>query len=158
MLIAIIIFFILAGLFVLVFKLADLKESANELEGENAFLLATKIANSPEFSCGQSFGTSSVSCVDADKAMIIKVNAEKYKEYWGRKVSNIEIKTIYPASEEILCTISNYPNCNLISILENKISGTCESNFVSICKKKEVEGITINKCEIGKIYVCYEKF
>ena len=72
MLIAVTLFFVLVGIFVLAFRLSNLQESAELLEEKNAMLLVTKLANSPEFSCGDAFGTSRTNCVDSDKVMALK--------------------------------------------------------------------------------------
>src|SRR3990172_12365289 len=87
MLIAVIVFFALVGIFVLAFRLSSIKETANLLEQQNAMLLVSKLANSPEFSCGNAYGETSTNCVDFDKAIILRQNIAKYRNFWG--VSNI---------------------------------------------------------------------
>ena len=72
MLLAVTLFFVLVGMFVLALRFSGLKESATELEEKNAMLLVTRIANSPEFSCGNAFGKSRTNCIDADKVMMLK--------------------------------------------------------------------------------------
>lgn len=158
MLMAVVLFFALVGMFVIVIKFSGLKESAAVLEERNALLLATKLANSPEFSCGEAFGSERVSCVDADKVMILKENIEKYSDsdFWG--VSNIEIRKIYPKiDEEIICNIGNYPDCNLIQLISGEKVGTGISNFVSLCRKASFDGTFYDKCELAKIIVSYEE-
>ena len=49
MLIAMTLLFVLAGVFFLGFKLSGLKKQALSLEENNALLLVSKLANSPEF-------------------------------------------------------------------------------------------------------------
>lgn len=154
MLMAVTLFFVLVGLFVLVFRFAGLKEAATSLEEENAQLLVTKLANSPEFSCGESFGSSRTNCIDADKLMVLRENIEIYSGFWGKGVSNIEIRKIYPAGEKI-CTLGSYPNCNIIRILSEEINGTSIGNFVSLCRKEYYEGEVYDKCELAKIFVSY---
>lgn len=156
MLLAVTLFFVLVGIFVLTFKFAGLKDTATGLEEENAIKLVAKLANSPEFSCGESFGSTRINCIDADKAMALKENAEKYSKFWG--VSNIEIRRIYPdTNSEIICDQSNYPNCNIIRIKQEDVSGFEVSNFVSLCRKDVFEEIIYDRCEIGKIIISYEK-
>jgi hypothetical protein len=135
MLMAITLFFVLVGIFVLVFMFSNLKQSAELLEEENAMLLVTKLANSPEFSCGEAFGSSKANCVDADKAMALKENIGKYYDFWG--VSSIEIRK----------------NCNLIQIISEDFTGTGFSNFVSLCRKDKLDGEIYDKCELAKIIV-----
>lgn len=154
MLMAVTLLFVLVGMFVLVVKFSGLKESATALEEKNAMLLVTKLANSPEFSCGESFGGSRVNCIDADKVMMLKETIDKYSDFWG--VSNIEIRIIYPANNEIICNIGNYPNCDVIQLLSKKTAGIDLSNFVSLCRKNSFEGEIYDKCELAKIMVSYE--
>ncbi len=157
MLLAITLFLVLAGLFVLMFRFAGIKEVATALEEKNALLLVTKIANSPEFSCGEVYGTGNINCVDGDKVMAVKKNIKDYEGFWGKGVSNIEIRKIYPREETIICELGNYPDCNTIRIISGEIEGISTENFVSLCRKESEEGETIDKCEIAKIMVSYEE-
>lgn len=153
MLIAVTLFFVLAGIFMLVFGMSNLKDQANIIKEKNALLLVSKLANSPEFSCGESFGTRKSNCVDADKLIALKANNEKYSDYWN--VENIEIRKIYPIENEKLCTIANYPNCNIIRIYDKEISGYSVGNFVSLCRKESSENQIYDKCEIAKLIISY---
>lgn len=154
MLIAVTLFFVLVGMFVLVIKFSGLKESAAELCEENAMLLVTKLSNSPEFSCGEVFGSSRTNCIDADKVMILRENIGKYTDFWG--VSNIEIRKIYPKDTEKICNLGNYPDCNVIRLRSKDIAGDYLSNFVSLCRKESFEGVTYDKCELATVMVSYE--
>ena len=152
MLIAIILFFVLVGLAFLGYKMSGLKEKATEIQEENAKMLATKMANSPEFSCGNSFGTLKTNCIDIDKVMALKSNIEKYSGFWG--IAGISIVRVYPKFSNVNCSLGNYPNCGVLGVYsENKVKGADYSNFVSLCRKELENGETINKCDIGKILV-----
>ena len=154
MLIAVTLFFVLIGMFVLILKFSGLKDSATELCEKNAMLLVSKLANSPEFSCGEVFGGSKSNCIDADKIMMLKENIDKYNDFWG--VSNIEIRKIYPADTEKICNLGNYPDCNIIRMRSRDIAGDYLSNFVSLCRKETFEGIVYDKCELANLMVSYE--
>jgi hypothetical protein len=155
MLMAVTLFFVLVGLFVLVFMFSGLKESATALQEKNAMLLVTKLANSPEFSCGNSFGSYRINCIDSDKVMMLKENINKYSDFWD--VSNIEIRKIYPKTDsEIICELGNYPNCNIIRILSKDVKGTDLSNFVSLCRKESSDGEIYDKCELVRLMISYE--
>ena len=155
MLMAVTLFFVLVGMFVLVVKFSGLKESASLLEEENAMLLVTKLANSPEFSCGEAFGNSKTNCIDADKVMVLKKNINEYKNFWGKDV-NIEIRKIYPIdTAERECTQANFPDCDIINLLSRKITAE-HSNFVSLCWKESFEGDTYDKCELAKLMIEYK--
>lgn len=152
MLVAVMVFFALVGLIIVSLRTSSLKEQASTLAEEKARFLVSKLANSPEFSCGEAFGIGRVSCVDFDKMMLLKDDAEKYREFWG--VSNIEIIKIYPKSQSE-CTFQNYPDCGKITLLQG--SGISTENFVSICRKEaDIQGNTYDKCELAKLLVSYK--
>jgi hypothetical protein len=155
MLMAVTLFFILVGMFVLVWSFGGLKESAAELEEKNTMLLVTKLANTPEFSCGNAFGTGKINCVDADKVMALKDSIGKYTGFWGKDISNIEIRTIYPVEDEKECTSGNYPDCNLIKLYDREVTGNYIWNFISLCRKAEYETGIDDKCELAKVFVGY---
>lgn len=154
-LIGVTLFIVIAGLFALSISLSGIRESAAQLDEENAMLLAIKIANSPEFSCGNSFGTRKLNCVDFDKVFALK-DKKEYESYWGREITNIEIRKIFPAYEEdVLCEKNTYPDCNVIRIISNSVSGKTAQNspFVSLCRKQSSGEETSNVCEIGIIMI-----
>ena len=154
MLMAVTLFFALVGMFILVIKFSGLKESATALEEKNAMLLVTKLANSPEFSCGEAFGSSRVNCIDADKIMMLRENIDKYINFWG--VSNVEIRKIYPKEDsKIICELGNYPDCNVIQLRSKELAGYDMSNFVSLCRKESFDEGVYDKCELARIMVSY---
>lgn len=156
MLVGLTIFFALVGLFFLAIMLSGMRGEAEELNQRNAMLLVSKLANSPEFSCGESFGTSKTNCVDFDKVISLKKNLELYEDFW-KDVKAIEIRKIYP-DENIgtECTISNYPDCGIVRLKEESVSGEYIGTFVSLCRKESREGRINEDCEIAKLMVSYE--
>jgi hypothetical protein len=155
MLLAITLFFVLVGLAVLAFKFSSIQETATIVNEENALLLSTKIANSPEFSCGDSFDKTMTNCIDGDKVMMLKELSNRYEGFWGN-VPNIIIESVYPTNG-LECTKGNYPNCGVIKIHDREMEGFYQPNFVSLCRKVLDNGETLNKCEVAKIFVGYTK-
>jgi len=155
MLIGVMLFFGLVALFLVSFKSSELKQTVGDILEENALLLVSKLAESPEFSCGGSFDSYAGSCIDLDKVMALKNSISKYNGFWG--VSNIEIRRIYPSSLEVLCDLSNYPDCNRIQLLSQENTGTGVSNFVALCRKQAIGNNFENKCEVGKLIITYEQ-
>ena len=96
-LIAVTLFFVFVGLFVFMVMFSGLQESADMLKEENALVLVSKLANSPEFSCEQAFGERIANCIDSDKVMALSQDSSKYSELWD--VEGIEIRKIYPKKE-----------------------------------------------------------
>ncbi len=155
MLIAVTFLFILVGIFFLSIKLYNIKEIATSLEEENAMLLVSKLANSPEFSCGNSFGAKEGSCVDFDKLMVLKDRINKYSEFWG--VAEIEVRKIYPDEGNVLCNKNNYPDCGIIQILKTDANtAPATSNFVSLCRKEKSEDNVYDRCELAILIVSSE--
>ena len=152
MLIAVTLFFVLVGMFFVKVLFSNIKESASLLEEQNALLLVTKLANSPEFSCQNAFGGTKINCIDSDKIMALKNNINKYSGFWG--VSGIEIRKIYPEGSRIECTSENYPECDDIKLIPGR--GTGVGNFIASCRKENINNLIQDKCELAKIIVYYE--
>ena len=151
MLLAVFIFFVLIGMMILSFKMSGLKETAAGLNEKNARLLVSKLSNSPEFSCGEAFGTTKINCIDMDKVILLQQNIVKYRGFWN--IDNVEIRKIYPASgTDILCSMENYPDCNVLKLVSEDSSGISVGNFVSLCRIEEGNPI----CELGKLMVTYD--
>ena len=156
MLIAVTLFFVFVGMFFLTFVFSDIKRSANLIEEKNALLLVSKLANSPEFSCGNSFDGFKANCIDSDKVMALKSYESDYLGFWG--VKKISVRKIYPSDSSAECNLGNYPECGEIKILGTSgedVSGVGVSNFVALCRKDNTEGIIDNKCEMAKVVVYY---
>lgn len=154
MLVAVIIFFVLTGLFFLSILNANLHKQATVLEKEQAIETARKLAETAEFTCGKPYPY----CIDAEKVLAL-ANKKSYKGFWP--VLSIEIKKISLGKKQILCDINNYPSCNTYRIYE-KSSGSSKSkravsSFVSLCRKEFASGIFYDKCELAKIIVEFEK-
>jgi hypothetical protein len=156
MLLGVTLLFILVGMFFLSIRLYDLRKTATELGQKNAMLLVSKLANSPEFSCGNSFGGSRISCVDFDKLISLIGRIDEDSELWD--VAKIELRKIYPDGSSIICSKSNYPNCNIVKILDKGVNTLpATSNFVSLCRK-ETDGTKIyDKCELAVLMVSSEE-
>jgi hypothetical protein len=154
MLIAVTLLFVLVGVFFIAIRLYDVRKTATSLEEKNALLLVSKLANSPEFSCGNSFGSSRANCIDFDKLIALNGMTNKYQTFWG--VTKIYVKKIYPADETI-CTDENYPNCGMIKLLDKKVNSTAfTSNFVSLCRKDKSETAIYDKCELALLMIASE--
>ncbi len=151
MLIAITLFFVLVGLFMLSTMFSGLKKNAAALEETDAAETVTKLANSPEFSCGAAYGGQKVNCIDQDKIMGLIKNNELYGNFWN--VKSLEIRKLYPEGEEVICNSQNYPDCNFFKIYsEGGVSGD-KSSFATLCRKEFANGASYDKCEIGKIFI-----
>ena len=152
MLIAVTIFLVMAGLFIFVIRFSSLQDTADLLEERNALLLVSKIADSPEFSCGNAFGQPRSNCIDTDKVMALKSRLQDYSGFWG--IDGLEIRWTYPQNTGEECTLENYPSCNKITILAPG-QGIGKENFVSLCRKEQEQNSSLvyDKCDLGRIIV-----
>ena len=151
MVMAVAFLFILVGLFFLSITFNELKKSASNLGEKGSMLLVSKLANSPEFSCGNAFGTSKINCIDFDKLMALKDNVNNYANFWG--VVKIEVRKVYPENDAI-CSLSNYPNCGIVKILDKNVNIlSYSSTFVSLCRKEASETKIYDKCELARLMV-----
>lgn len=154
MIIAVTILFVLVAIFFLAISLSNLQRTATSLAEEDSLLLVSKLANSPEFSCGNSFSGSRANCIDFDKLMVLSGSSGVYENFWG--VTKIYVRKIYP-SDNTVCTIENYPNCGMIKLVDRSINSTAfSSNFVSLCRKERGERIIYDKCELALLMIASE--
>lgn len=152
MIIALVVFFIIVLLFYLAISLSGLKQRFDASTRAGNILLVSKIAESPEFSCADA---SSILCVDEDKILALKQN-KAYTSFF--QVDGLKIETLRLLNESQLeCSLGNYPNCNIITIVSNKSNSVADSSFISLCRKEYKNGYTYNKCEPAKITIWTQK-
>jgi hypothetical protein len=152
MLIAVTLFFILAGLFFLSFQLSGIRSQFLDIQEQNAKQLVSKLANTPELTCGRP------NCIDYDRALLLKDKLE-YRRFW--QVDSIEVIRLYPILDnDIECNKGSYPNCNKLTIFENTGKDLIprQSNFVQLCRKDSYEGDFYERCELGLLIVGFEGF
>lgn len=159
MLLALVLFFVLVGLFYLVMTSGSMKKDASQLAENKAKTAAAMLADSPEFYCG----TSSQICVDADKLLFLKESAA-FGKFWG--LEGLVVRKVYPAEgsedmgEDEECGLSNYDKCRTFTIKAipaetESYSGV--SSFIKLCRKEAVQGFSYDKCEIGRIEAYFKK-
>ncbi|MFB6246649.1 MAG: hypothetical protein ABEI74_03605 [Candidatus Pacearchaeota archaeon] len=161
MLVAVFIFFVLIGLAFLAVNMSGLEEKASELRRENARLLVSSLADSPEFSCGKAYDGSKSSCVDLDKAMALKGMENVYSGFWD--VQSIEIRRVYPSNSSEECTSTNYPDCGKITVVsdsgqEKSGNFTSVGSYVTLCRKgfDQSSNAGFNNCDLGRLFVSYQ--
>lgn len=142
MLMAVVIFFIIAGLFFIVIKYREMYKTAGLFEREKVISTVAKLADTSEFSCGRPF------CIDTDK-LIIMQDRQGYSGFWP--VASLSVRKVFPKQEEKECTRSNYPDCNLFKIYDGGGDTETVSTYVSLCRKEQINGYWYEKCELGKI-------
>lgn len=151
MIVAVVLLFVLVGLFFLSISLNKIQKEAINLAEKNSLMLVSRLANSPEFACGNAFGSNKADCIDFDKVMILKENLAQYSDFWG--VAKIEIKKVYPYGNNS-CNKGNYPDCGYLKILDKNVKTLpYSSSFVSLCRKELSPLGTYDKCELARLMV-----
>ena len=151
--VAIIIFFFIAGIFLLNLWGSGLKKDVETQRIEKASEIALKIADSPELGWASSSGICE-NCVDLDKAMALKERiaiGSDYKNFWGTDIGAIRIQLIHPRKTGE-CTKYNYPECKTITLFNRTEDFQYVGSYVALCRQDEKKGGYF-RCELGKIEV-----
>jgi hypothetical protein len=149
MLVVLVIFFILVGLFALSIFYLNLYKGAAVIAEEKALSAITNLADSPEFTCGKP------NCVDFDKAMVLSDN-RNYENFWPFSSLKILKQSGFDKteSEMIKCNLANYPDCDLLIIYDKNINNEdTTKSFVGLCRKELEKTTTYDKCEIGELII-----
>jgi len=155
MLVAVVLFFTLVGVFVLSVYYKNLHREALNIAESKTLTALTSLADSPEFYCH----SMKPNCVDADKVigLINAVNKTNYKNFWDFSSLKIIKASGFGKSEEdmIECNWQNYPDCDSLIIFskeDKKIKyERTVSSFIALCRKEYENGYTYEKCEIAKL-------
>jgi hypothetical protein len=139
------IFFVIVALFFLVVSTAGIKDKFYEGSKAGAIMLAIKLADSPEMSCGET------NCIDTDKLVVFKQHTA-YRNFW--LVDGLVIKKLYPSqTPSVECSPGNYPNCNTYTIKAPSNYSSQDSSYLSLCRIESKNSYLYKKCELGKIIV-----
>ena len=150
MIVAVLFFFILAGLFLLGIQFKDIRGGAAQLYKEQAISSLGVIADMPELN----YGSSESMTVDKDKLEIMSGDFGKnYDLFWP--VASVEVYKIYPSFDEVeKCPGSE---CNYYDLYDNGQSNTrTYSTYVSICENVKEGWSVYDRCEVGKLVVGME--
>jgi hypothetical protein len=146
MILAVFLFFILAGLFILTIQSRGLFQNYDILQKNKAITSLKSISGMTEFACD--FKTHS--CLDEDKLLAMAELSRSYSGFWS--VSSIEVYKIYPAFSKVIDCPNT--NCNHYKIYNSGKNTTLSySTLISICKKARYDGSPYEVCEIGKLVV-----
>jgi len=146
-LIAFVIFFALAGLFYLSFKLSDTKGEVQAQRESEAQELVRSISETPELRWSSS-NRQCKGCIDLDKAILLKDEERRiFSDLWSMDKLYIEI--IYPKKSGE-CNRIIYPECSTITLINKNTNFKLYSSFVSLCRWDFNLGNEV--CYLGKMY------
>lgn len=146
MLLAVFLFFVLVGLFVLAIVYSNINEEAKRIAEERTLSSLTSISDTSELGC-----ISRSNCIDADK--LISINGNIYQNFWPYSSLKVLKFSSFGKSENELieCNFANYPNCDIVVVYDKKVEERAISSFVVLCMKKLENDYTYDKCELAKI-------
>ena len=155
MLVAIMIFFLIVGLFGVSVFYSNLKQSANEIKEQGAIFLVNSLAESPEFNYkGKS------NCVDEDK-LIGLMNSKSYSEFWDFTSIVVLRSSGFDKESFIECgyedSLENYENCDSFVVYDKGVENEQKiSSFVALCHTEYENYYAYDKCELGRLVVGVE--
>jgi hypothetical protein len=149
MILALVLFLILVGLFYLVFSNTSLKNKFEDLTEAQTKSAIIKLSDLPELNCGENL------CVDLDKIILLK-QVQLYDNYW--ELGGLVIRKTYPyQNSSIECSAGSYLNCNTITLKAPQAEYDEISSFVSLCWKETKLGESYQHCELGTLSAYVEQ-
>ena len=149
MILAVFLFFILVGIFVLSIVYSGIYEEANRIKEDRTLSAVVSLADSPELACI----SAKSNCIDGDK-LITLIDNNRYEDFWPFSSLRVIKASGFGIDEEDLieCSFTNYPNCDIFNVYDKKVSNErAIASFVALCRKEYENGYTYDTCEIAKI-------
>ncbi len=150
MIVFVVIFFVLVGLFILQISMGDLRFSAQNLEREQVMSALVSWSELPELSCSDK----SSNCVDEDKLYIMgSPNFNTiYSSFWP--VASINIYKVDVDSGVNSLIDCPREECNRYPVFNSGQWGVVEhASYVAICRETRREDDVFSECELGKISI-----
>ena len=157
MLLAVMLFFILVGLFMVSLMSSNLKNEAGKIQEIRALSSVVNLVNSPEFNCvgGRS------DCVDADK-LVGLMKGSAYGSFWDfSSLEVIRLSGFDKGGEEMVnCDREGYVSrydCDRFVIFDKGVKNEKKiGSFVGLCRVEYENNYAFEKCEVGKVIVGME--
>ena len=149
MLVAVVLFFILVGLFALSIWSKNIEKSAINIAEEKTLSAIENLAGTAEFICPNN----KPNCVDGDKLMALK-DKEIYEDFLEFSSLSIIKGSGFAKNETDLieCSLGNYPNCDIIKIYDKNIRNErVVKSFVALCRREFENSAGYEKCEMAKL-------
>ena len=151
MLVAVVLFFTLVGLFVMSILFTSIQDEATRLAEEKTLAAATSLADTPELSCI----AAKANCVDGDKLIsLMNINNSAYENFWPFSSLKIIKQSGFTKNDSALipCTYANYPDCELFEIYDKNVNNErAIESFVALCRKDFENDRVFDRCEVAKI-------
>lgn len=148
-LVAIVIFFVIVGIFYISIRFSSIRENVSDLRKEEVIETVRKISGTPEFKFESL--EDCAACVDMDKLIVLK-NRTTYQGFW-QDISLLQVERVFPRFQTDECEPVNYPRCNKITLTKKENYESYES-YVSLCRYDK--DIDQTRCELGKVIMGFE--
>ena len=158
-LVVVMIFIFLAGFFFINVILSSLKDDVAAKTNEKAVQMAAQLASYPEFSWSSNLNRCE-NCMDFDKLLAFKESLRNskspYNNFFGKDVVAIKVDVLFPVPPQVECSLSNYPKCSTVTIMNKSSSLTFQGSYVSLCRPDSQTGKSRN-CMLGLISIALNK-
>lgn len=148
MIVALLFFFILAGLFFVGYQYKQMQTNFEELQKEQAVSFLGVMQGMPEFSYSSKDTRTKGICLDWDKLQIVSENKEEFSPLFP--VASIKILKAF--SENVKTCPGE--NCNYYIIYDSGQKNVEEyETYACFCKKQSENSFSYDKCDLGRIIV-----
>lgn len=145
MIIAVFLFFILVGMFILNVQLRGLKSTSENLKESEAINALTVITTMTELSCPES----NYFCLDGNKLEGM-MKRKDYANLWP--IASLEVYKIYPAFTKVVACPG--VDCNYYKVFDSGQNSTQKvSTYISLCYQRMRDSQQYTECEIAKVLV-----
>ena len=148
MLLALMIFFVMAALFFIVFSNSNLQSEAQFLDKQKTISTILRIPDTPELSCGKQ------GCIDMDK-LIVLMSRASFQDFF--EVDGLLIRRLPFDGVEKKCNLGSYLSCNTFILKEKPQDCVLERSYVSLCRKDLKGGFSYDRCELGEVQACISR-
>lgn len=147
LILAVMFFFALVGLFILRISLANLEGDFSNLNKEQAITSIQVVTSSTELNCN----SREELCLDEDKLQIMSGDfKEFYSSFWPVAFIKVYKYSAFNSSP-VKCPS---PNCNHYEVHNNgQEFFETRSSIISICKKSTIDSSRYESCEVGRIEI-----
>lgn len=149
MLVALLFFFIIVGIFGFGFLVNELRANAVDVAEQRTFSALVSLSDTAEFSCS----VARPNCIDADK-LIVMTNRTVYSRFYPfASLKVIRFQAFNKDPEDMVqCTMANYPDCDIFVVYENENENVITTaTYASLCMKDYENGANYYKCEVARI-------
>jgi len=156
-LIAVALFFILVGLFIVSIVQSNLYRKASDFAQEKAIASVKNFAYSPEFNYNEQ------NCIDADKLIgFVKKESQdhNYEKFWDFTSIKVIKESGFNKSEGemIECNAGNYPDCDIFILYDKTpLNEVSVSSYIALCKKEKENSYIYEKCGLAKFVIGSER-